>query len=35
MTYDDTFPKYADRMILFLVGFGVLGAVILLSLIHI
>lgn len=29
MTYDDTFPKYAYRMILFLVGFGVLGAVIL------
>lgn len=29
VTYDDTFPKYADRMISFLVGFGALGAVIL------
>ena len=29
MTYDDTFPKYADRMISFLVGFSALGAVIL------
>lgn len=32
MTYDETFPKYANRMILYLVGFGTLGAIILFTL---